>query len=216
MGSSVMELMIPEKIICYLLFFSAMSFVGWVIEVIYRSLVEEKRLVNPGFLSGPFLPIYGFGSVIITLVSEEAETLPPVLGWAIILLSPTVLEYFGSWVLEKIFKMKLWDYHENFLNLNGRICLKFSFYWASGAAIFILLLEPALLRRIALIGPYLSHFLVGGLFAYFIVDIQHSVTAIYNFKDFQTSIAKLIEKGKTFQPALEFLEINGKKSKLPI
>jgi uncharacterized membrane protein len=191
-----------------------MSFVGWIIEVLYRSH-RERRFVNAGFLSGPFVPIYGFGAVIITAVSVEAETLPPVLGWFITLFSPTVLEYFGSWLMEKIFKLKLWDYRGERLNLNGRICLKFSVYWAFFAALLVLVIQPAVFTRIMIFGPYLSHFIAGGLLAVFVVDVNHSVRAIFNFKTFQKDIAVLLEKGRQFHPSLDYFD-SGKKVKLPI
>ncbi|MDR1947925.1 MAG: putative ABC transporter permease, partial [Spirochaetaceae bacterium] len=117
--------MLPEKALTYFLYFSIMAFVGWIIETIYRSY-DEKKFVNAGFLSGPFLPIYGFGAVIMTSINIEAQKLPEILSWIITLLSPTFLEYFGSWGMEKILKLKLWDYKNEPLNINGRICLKFS------------------------------------------------------------------------------------------
>jgi uncharacterized membrane protein len=192
-----------------------MAFAGWIIECTYRSW-KEKRYVNAGFLSGPFVPIYGFGAVIITAVSVEAQSLPVAAAWAITLLSPTVLEYFGGWFMEKLFGLKLWDYHHERFNLHGRICLKFSFYWAFFAALLVLVIQPRVFTRLTVLGPYLSHFVAGGLFAYFIVDIDHSVKSIYNFKTVQKDIAALIEKGKQFQPAFDFAGIpGGKKLKLP-
>jgi uncharacterized membrane protein len=193
-----------------------MAFAGWIIEVIYRSL-KEKRYVNAGFLSGPFVPIYGFGAVIITAISLEAKTLPPVPAWIITLLSPTILEYFGGWFMEKLFGLKLWDYHGERFNLHGRICLKFSVYWAFFAALLVLVIQPRVFTRIMVLGPYLSHFVAGGLFAYFIVDIDHSIKSLYNFKTFQKDIAALIEKGKQFRPAFDFgSDTGGKKLKLPV
>jgi uncharacterized membrane protein len=105
--------MIPEKLLYYFLYFCVMAFAGWIIEVIYR-FMREKRFINAGFLFGPFVPIYGFGAVIITVISVEARSLPAVTGWIITLLSPTILEYVGSWFMEKIFGLKLWDYHDRF------------------------------------------------------------------------------------------------------
>jgi uncharacterized membrane protein len=88
--------MLPEKLLTYFLYFSVMAFAGWIIEMVYRSC-NEKKFVNAGFLSGPFLPIYGFGAVIITSLHRESQRFPEIVSWAIALLSPTVLEYFGSW-----------------------------------------------------------------------------------------------------------------------
>jgi uncharacterized membrane protein len=207
--------MLPEKLLYYFLYFGIMAFTGWIIECSYRSL-KEKRLVNAGFLSGPFVPIYGFGAVIITAVSVEAQSLPPAAAWAITLLSPTILEYFGGWLMEKLFGMKLWDYRGERFNLHGRICLKFSIYWAFFAALLVLVIQPQVFTRIMVLGPYLSHFAAGGLFAYFIVDVDHSVKSIYNFKTFQKDITALIEKGKQFRPAFDFSSTtDGSKLKLP-
>lgn len=96
------------------------SFLGWVCEVIYCS-VPKKRFVNRGFLYGPYLPIYGFGATFtIVLLSRFLDR------WYIVFLLGMVitstLEYITSYLLEKIFAVKLWDYSGYPLNLNGRIC----------------------------------------------------------------------------------------------
>jgi uncharacterized membrane protein len=181
-----------------------MSFTGWIIESVYRSY-QEKKFVNAGFLSGPFIPIYGFGAVIITIINMELQKFPVVLSWTITLLSPTVLEYFVSWIMEKTFKLKLWDYKNERLNLNGRICLKFSIFWAVLAAIHILFMLPGMIKRIMILGPYYSHFIAGGLFAYFMLDLNHSARSIINFKEFQNNLLKLIEKGGKYIPAFDFI-----------
>jgi hypothetical protein len=87
--------MLPEKFLTYFLYFSAMAFVGRIIESVYRSYYE-KKFVNAGFLSGPFLSIYGFDAVIITSINTEVRNFPVIFSWIITLLSPTALEYFGS------------------------------------------------------------------------------------------------------------------------
>jgi uncharacterized membrane protein len=195
--------MLPEKILTYFLFFSIMAFAGWIIETAYRSCCE-KKFVNAGFLSGPFLPIYGFGAVIITSINREVQQFPQIISWIITLLSPTILEYFGSWILEKMFKLKLWDYSKERLNLNGRICLKFSVIWTFLAMTHILIIQPRIFKKIMILGSYYSHFVAGGLVTYFMLDLNHSVRSIINFKDFQNNISKLVEKGKKFTPAFDF------------
>jgi uncharacterized membrane protein len=189
-----------------------MSFLGWIIEVVYRSK-KEHRFVNAGFLSGPFLPIYGFGAVCITAVSVEARNLPLVLGWTITLLSPTVLEYFGGWIMECFFGRKLWDYHNEPFNLHGRICLRFSIYWAVCAAGLVLIIQPHVYTRISILGPYLSHFIAGGFFTYLVIDISHSVVSLSNFKVFEKNIIALLEKGRTYRSAFD---VTDDKNKLPV
>jgi uncharacterized membrane protein len=205
--------MIPAKLLYYFLYFGIMAFFGWVIEVIYRSK-KEKRFVNAGFLSGPFLPIYGFSAVIITAVSVEARNLPLALGWTITLLSPTVLEYFGGWMMERFFGRKLWDYHHERFNLHGRICLRFSVYWAFCAAILVVVIQPRVYTRITILGPYLSHFIAGGFFAYLVLDINHSVRSLSNFKVFEKNVIALLEKGKQYCSAFDIAEND--ENKLPV
>jgi len=192
-----------------------MSFLGWIIETIYRSY-NEKKYVNAGFLYGPFLPIYGFGSVIITGIYMELQRFPEPFFWAITILSPTILEYFASLIMEKIFKLKLWDYKENFFNINGRICLKFSIIWACLAILLVLVIQPAVFKRIMIMGLYYSHFIAGGLLAYLILDLDRSVKSLVNFKEFQNNISKLIEEGRKFSPLFDInAEGKGIKRKLP-
>ena len=206
---------IPSKLLSYLLYFSAMAFVGWIIETVYRSW-EEKRFVNAGFLSGPFVPIYGFAAVIITVISEEVKGLNPFIAWAVILISPTIVEYIGGVIMENVFKLKLWNYQNERFNVQGRICLKFSIYWAILAALLVLVINPLIYRQISDLGPYLSYFLAGGLLANFIADINHSVKSLLNFKEFQNNIDTLIERGRQFHSTFEELFDKNNQIKLPV
>jgi uncharacterized membrane protein len=177
-----------------------MAFVGWIIEAAHPSC-NEKKIVNVGFLSGPFLPIYEFGAVIITSVRIEAQKFPEIASWAVTLLSPTALEYFGSWIMEKILKLKLWDYSSERLHLNGGIYLKLSVMWAFLAMAHALAIQPLVFKRIMALGPYYSHFIAGVLAACFARDVNCSIRSLLHFKDFQNNIRLLIEKGKKFMPA---------------
>jgi uncharacterized membrane protein len=206
-----MTRMIPVKLLYYFLFFSEMSFLGWIIESTYRS-VREKKIVNSGFLSGPFIPIYGFGAVFITVVAEEARSLPSAIAWVAFLLSPTALEYVSSLLLEKLFKLKLWDYSDRRFNLHGRICLQYALYWAVLAVVLVLFIEPHVYARIEILGLYLAHFVAGGFFSYFIFDTLQSVKSIINFAEFKRNMDALIDKQKEFHASFE---AEAGKDKLP-
>jgi uncharacterized membrane protein len=205
---------LPEKLLYYFLYFCLMSFLGWIIETIYRG-VHEKRWVNPGFLYGPFLPIHGFGAVIITFINAELRMIPPVTAWLITLLSPTLLEYIGACVMERIFGLKLWDYHGRFLNIQGRICLRLSLYWAFCAALLITVIQPTVWTRIDIAGIYLSYFGAGCFFAYLAIDIFRSARSLVNFKAFRNDIAALIAKGKAYQPVFDLRFDKNMRLKLP-
>lgn len=111
----------------WLLFFFVYCFVGWVWESCYVS-VRKHQWVNRGFMHGPLLPIYGSGAVIILLMTipvRENLGLIFLFGMA----GATTLEYCTGVCMEKLFKVKYWDYSNYRFNLNGHICLRVSIGW---------------------------------------------------------------------------------------
>jgi len=124
-------------------YFLVFSILGWIIEALYRSVID-RRLINPGFLTGPYLPIYGFGGLIIlagyTLLSSYSLPVRAVFY----IISLTALEFLAGFFMEKIFGIRLWDYRHRRLNLYGYVCLRFSIYW------LVLAVTAALILRVAL------------------------------------------------------------------
>ncbi len=86
------------------------------------TLKDTKKLVNRGFLLGPYCPIYGAGGILITILLKEFIQLPILLFFMAILLCGT-LEYLTSLVMEKLFHFRWWDYSNKKININGRVCL---------------------------------------------------------------------------------------------
>lgn len=123
---------IPQIIIL----FAAYSFMGWIIEVVYRSFTQ-RQLINAGFLYGPFIPIYGFGAAFIILLDFIIHSWPLPVKLVVYGIILTAIEYGTGFLFEKIFKLKLWDYSSNKFNLHGRVCLLFSVLWAILATVLI-------------------------------------------------------------------------------
>lgn len=104
--------------------FYSFSFIGWLMEVIL-TIIEDGKLINRGFLIGPICPIYGFGVLgIVTFVSKYADDIPTFFILSVFVCS--FVEYFTSWLMEKLFKNRWWDYSEKKFNINGRICLEYA------------------------------------------------------------------------------------------
>lgn len=110
-----------KDVMIYFLLFMIYSFCGWALEVLGK-LIEKRRFINRGFLIGPYCPIYGFGALAITFLlkrySNDAITL-----FIMAILVCGVLEYFTSYIMEKLFKARWWDYSQKRFNINGRVCL---------------------------------------------------------------------------------------------
>lgn len=103
------------------LLFIIYSFLGWLMEMVYMG-IKSKKLVDRGFLIGPICPIYGCGALLMTFFLERYyDDLIALFVFATILGS--VLEYLTSYIMEKLFKTRWWDYSDFKFNLNGRISL---------------------------------------------------------------------------------------------
>ncbi len=128
-----------EEIFFYFVFYSVL---GWVYETVLCSL-EEKKAVNRGFLCGPYCPIYGAGAVLFLLLlgREQSPILIFVLGAAV----ACALEYLTSFIMEKAYGQRWWDYSERFLNLNGRICLAGAIVFGLFAVLLIKFIHPAVI-----------------------------------------------------------------------
>lgn len=109
-----------EKIAIWFLIFMVYSFDGWLIEVIV-SLIDRKKFVNRGFLIGPICPIYGTGAIILSLILNRTESIIAI--FCVSLVGGAVLEYCASFIMEKLFRVRWWDYAEKSVNINGRICM---------------------------------------------------------------------------------------------
>lgn len=123
--------------------FFFMSLSGWLWEVCLH-LITEGSLVNRGFLHGPWLPIYGSGSLLIlVLLSRMREK--PLLEFLSIMILCGCLEFGISWILELVYDgMKWWDYSDCFLNLNGRIYAKGILAFGVGGMVFVYFIAPFL------------------------------------------------------------------------
>lgn len=105
-----------------LLYFTIYSVFGWICETILCSILARK-LVNRGFLAGPYCPIYGFGALIIVFLLDPFADNPLIL-FLMATVSATLLEYFTSWAMEAMFRIRWWDYSDKRLNIKGRVCLE--------------------------------------------------------------------------------------------
>ena len=127
--------------ICYyFLLFIIYAVIGWVCEVIL-SLFEHKRFINRGFLIGPYCPIYGVGVLlIITLLKNYMDSLLVLFVLAMVLCM--VLEYVTSYLMEKIFNARWWDYSDEKFNINGRICLETAVPFGVGGLLIMYIVNP--------------------------------------------------------------------------
>ena len=136
-----------ESLINLILLFFAYAFLGWCIEVTLKYF-QFHRFINRGFLTGPWLPIYGSGAALITVVIKGLAPLEFSVGttFAVSFLLCGFLEYMTSYVLEKRFHARWWDYSQKPMNLHGRVWIGNLILFGLGGVVIVDLINPLLLR----------------------------------------------------------------------
>ena len=174
-----------------LVFFFIYAFLGWCVEVSFVAITRGK-VVNRGFLNGPVCPIYGVGMVGILYALEPLKDNAIVLfiGGVVIC---SVLELFTGWILDKIFRMRWWDYSENRFNIGGYICLEFSIKWGLGSMIMVNMIHPMIYGVVSKI-PLMVIYALLVIFAIaFIIDIIVTVKEIVGFKKSLGQLEKIAD-----------------------
>ena len=147
------------------------SFMGWVTEVVLKYF-QYKRFINRGFLIGPYCPIYGTGAVIVTLGGNLLASVDR--SWAMSFLIAFVLcgllEYMTSYILEKHFHARWWDYSQKPMNLNGRVWIGNLILFGLGGTAIIKILNPRLLALPSLMDPLFFNSLLTAVSLLFVAD----------------------------------------------
>ena len=152
----------------YFLLFIIYSFLGWLMEVILKS-IENKKFINRGFLIGPICPIYGYGCLFIIILLKRFTSNIFILFLSSILVC-SVLEYMTSLVMEKLFKARWWDYSKRKFNLNGRICLNTMIPFGILGIIMMYIINPFLEAKLLLINENIKIILAIVLLIIYIID----------------------------------------------
>ncbi len=162
------------------------AFLGWICEVIV-ALLQHKKFINRGFLIGPLCPIYGVGCIAIFLSLNKYANDPLVLFLLSIFLCAT-LEYITSYIMEKIFKNRWWDYSDMKYNINGRICLEFAVPFGVGGIVMFYGTNPLILSVLNLLSNNTLMFICIFLSIIFLIDLIFSFNVIITLKNISNTI----------------------------
>lgn len=172
-----------------LIYFITYSFLGWIMESIFRSICERK-IINTGFLKGPFCPIYGIGAIIM-IVFLKGFSNNLVLLFIIATIVLTLWEYIVGVLLEKLFHTKYWDYSNHKFNFQGRICLMNSIFWGILGIVFIKFIHPFIESIITRINTEILIFVYTIIGIVMLVDMIITIVKVKNIKSTLEKIEKL-------------------------
>ena len=170
----------------YILLFFIYSFAGWFVEIT-REYIRSKKVVNRGFLVGPYCPIYGCGAILITFLLQKYSD-DALVTFVLSTVICGILEYLTSYIMEKIFKARWWDYSDRKFNINGRICLENLVWFGLGGTIVVNYINPLLLDCFKDISELLLHIILGIIMTGFLVDIIVSFRIIFNLKEMKKEL----------------------------
>ena len=172
------------------------STLGWVAELLFRRFLSsanpERKWINPGFCTGPYLPIYGCGLCILYLIASVENfhfIQNPFWNRLVLFITMAVLmtaiEYIAGIMCLKIAKVRLWDYSNAWGNIQGIICPKFSLIWAILGALYYYLIHPRILHALDWLSQNLAFsFVIGLFFGFFIIDVVHSANLVSKLKQY--------------------------------
>lgn len=174
--------------LCFLFFVG--SCIGWCIEVLFRRIFTAKKWINPGFLTGPYLPLYGFGVAGLFLICEIPINTPyywlnALITIVIMGVAMTVIEYIAGLIFIKGMHVKLWDYSDRRGNIQGIICPLFSFLWTLVGALYYFVIDPYVIEWVEwFVNNMAFAFVVGFFFGVFVIDFSHSVNLTMRIRAF--------------------------------
>lgn len=196
-------------ILLYFIYLILYSIIGWIIESTFVFL-GTKKWVDRGFLIGPYLPIYGWGSILMILyLTQYKDNIITVFILGVVVCS--ILEYITSYVMEKLFKTRWWDYSNKKFNLNGRICGKNCLLFGILGVLLIYIIHPIISKLITNIPLNILNIIALITLIIFIIDNIISFNVCSKFKKALTSLDLKKDSTKEFTKAVKETLYNNQK-----
>lgn len=183
--------------------FFVYSFLGWAFESTYVS-IKMKKLVNRGFVTGPFCTIYAVGALSVYLVLRPiADNL--ILLYIFGAVVATAVEYVTALIMESVFHTSWWDYSKNKFNFQGRICLGSSLTWGFFSMIVFEVFQPIVEFIVSLYSPAVGKAVTGIVVILYGIDFVTSFIAakqldkkLANMDDIMDEIFEYLQSTKLY------------------
>lgn len=187
----------------WLFFFYMYCFFGWCFESTFVSL-KSRKLVNRGFMRGPFLPLYGSGAIMMLVVSmpfRDNVLLTYIAG----VIGATALEYVTGVVMEALFKVRYWDYSNRPFNFQGHICLRSSVVWGFFTILMTRVIHTPIEQMVLSIPGRVLAWVTVVMTVYIVADFTLSFKAALDLRDILIKIERAKEELERMQRRLDVL-----------
>jgi len=190
--------------------FYAGSILGWGIELLWRRFFSsnnpQRRWINPGFLTGPYLPLYGFSLVILYGLSLIDVSfiknfyLQKTVLFIIMAICITIFEYIAGLIFIKNMKIKLWDYSNCWGNIQGIVCPLYTFFWYVLSAVYYFLIHPKIIDWLYWFTNHMAYcFVVGFFYGVITIDVWYSLRMMSRIRKFAAENKVIIHLEKLQQ-----------------
>ena len=196
-----MRLTYQYTFIQWLLFFFIYCFLGWVWESCYVS-IKKREWINRGFLHGPMLPIYGSGAIIVLLCTIGVRD-QVILIFIFGMTGATILEYVTGACMERLFRVRYWDYSHMPLNLKGYICLPVSLGWGVFSVLHVRVIRVPIENLVLQIPERIAEVVSVVCSSAFAVDFTLSFSEAMDLRDMLIRLSDSNEKIQRLQKRLE-------------
>lgn len=190
-------MMTDYQIYCYFLIY---AFLGWVVEVSYHA-IKNHKIVNRGFLCGPWCPVYGFGMLGVLVATgliadlqgvNELYEVNMIFLFVEGVVITTSIELVAGWILYVLFHARWWDYSGEKFNLKGFICLKFSILWGIGVVFVIKAVHPIVrVLSVGLIPERIGIYILGTVYLLLFIDFAITLSVIAGMNKYFTELDTL-------------------------
>lgn len=195
--------MVHYTIVHWLFFFYFYCFLGWCFESTYVS-IKSKKLVNRGFMRGPFLPLYGSGAMMMYVVSLPFQD-NIVLTYIAGVIGATVLEYITGVLMEALFKVRYWDYSNQPFNFQGHICLGSSIAWGFLTILMTRVIHKPIEKMVMSIPATFLLYMTIVITIYMVADFTLSFKAAMDLRDILVKMERVKEDMVRMQRRLDVL-----------
>lgn len=180
-----------------ILYFSIYSVLGWICETIWCS-VGSGKLVNRGFLTGPWCPIYGFGALFILSFTKPLMGNPLII-FLVSMIIASLLEYVTGWILEVLFQTRWWDYSHRRFNLKGRVCLGNSLLFGLMGLIVTLRMHPLVGNIVNMLSPESQRVVASLTLAILVMDLTYTLNIISSLRGRVKEFRVLLQEMDQYQ-----------------
>lgn len=186
-----------EKLIILVVSFFIYCLMGWIWESIILPLSRGQKPYNRGFLNGPWIPIYGFGAMFVIVLFDSRQVDYPLhtlfINGGVV---ACLIEYLTSYVMERLFHHRWWDYSQKAFNVNGRICLEGFICFGFFSVVTINYIQPFFTRKLLLVDEELLFVISGILLLLFIVDTVISINMALDIENKLGLVKQILEENE--------------------